>query len=55
MMSAIMSDLIEGTLDPRTAAGTVSAGGKMLQAASLQLRFGGKPQDTTPLLLSPES
>lgn len=39
-MSAIMSDVIEGSLTPSTANAAVNAGGKMLKAIELQLKYG---------------
>ena len=42
MMSALMSDLIEGTVTPQVGNATVNAGGKLLKVVELQLKY-GKP------------
>lgn len=39
-MSAIMTDVIEGTLTPVQANASVNAGGKLLKAVELQLKYG---------------
>lgn len=40
MMSALMSDLIEGTITPQVGNATVNAGGKLLKVVELQLKYG---------------
>lgn len=40
MMSALMSDLIEGTVTPQVGNATVNAGGKLLKIVELQLKYG---------------
>lgn len=42
MMSALMSDLIEGNISPIVANATVNAGGKLLKVVELQLKYGRK-------------
>lgn len=39
-MSALMSDAIEGTLGPGVVNATVNAGGKLLKAVELQMKYG---------------
>lgn len=46
MMSALMSDVIEGAVPPQVANATVNAGGKLLKLVEMQLKYGnGKPED----------
>jgi len=40
MMSALMSDLIEGNITPQVGNATVNAGGKLLKIVELQLKYG---------------
>ena len=40
MMSALMSDLIEGRVSPNVGNATCNAGGKLLRIVELQYRFG---------------
>ena len=40
MMSALMSDLIEGAITPQVGNATVNAGGKLLKVVELQLKYG---------------
>lgn len=40
MMSALMSDVIEGTVTPAVANAAINAGGKMLKSVELQMRYG---------------
>lgn len=40
MMSALMSDVIEGTITPAVANATCNAGGKLLKAVEMQQRYG---------------
>lgn len=41
-MSALMSDVIDGTIAPGTANAAVNAGGKMLKCCELQMKFGAQ-------------
>ena len=40
MMSALMSDLIEGKVTPNVGNAAVNAGGKLLKIVELQLKYG---------------
>lgn len=40
MMSALMSDLIEGNIPPSVGNAACNAGGKMLKAVELQMKYG---------------
>ena len=40
MMSALMSDLIEGKITPGVGNATVNAGGKLLRMVELQMKYG---------------
>ncbi len=40
MMSALMSDLIEGAITPQVASAVVGAGGKLLKVVELQMKYG---------------
>ena len=40
MMSALMSDLIEGKITPGVGNATVNAGGKLLKMVELQMKYG---------------
>ena len=40
MMSALMSDLIEGRVTPNVGNATVNAGGKLLKVVELQYKYG---------------
>lgn len=40
MMSALMSDLVDGAITPAVGNAVVNAGGKMLKAAELTLQYG---------------
>jgi len=42
MMSALMSDLIEGSITPQTGNAVCNAGGKLLKVVELQAKY-GKP------------
>jgi len=50
MMSALMSDLIDGRVAPNVGNATCNAGGKLLRVVELQYKYGtaspGKPQKT---------
>jgi len=49
MMSALMSDLIEGRVTPGVGNATCNAGGKLLKVVELQYKYGtkGKGQEKT--------
>lgn len=47
MMSALMSDVIEGSITPQVANATVNAGGKLLKVVELQLKYGSTNSDGT--------
>ena len=40
MMSALMSDVIEGAVSPNVANATCNAGGKLLKVIEMQIKFG---------------
>lgn len=42
MMSAMMSDIIEGTLNPQTANAAINAGGKLLKIVEMEFKYGGQ-------------
>lgn len=50
-MSALMSDVIEGTISPNVANATVNAGGKLLKVVEMQYRY-GTPKEQKPLTLT---
>jgi hypothetical protein len=52
MMSAVMSDMIEGRLDPRVGNGVCNAGSKLLKVVEMQYRFGQKVEGTTERVLN---
>lgn len=41
MMSAMMSDIIEGKLNPQTANAAINAGGKLLKVVEMEYKYGG--------------
>ena len=45
MMSALMSDVIEGAITPQVANATVNAGGKLLKVVELTLKYGSNNND----------
>lgn len=50
-MSAMMSDLIEGSIAPQIGNAVCNAGGKLLKAVELQLKYGKQQSDgSSPLL-----
>lgn len=51
LMSALMSDLIEGSITPNVANATVNAGGKLLKVVEMQYRY-GSPKASLPLSLT---
>jgi hypothetical protein len=50
-MSALMSDLIDGSISPNIANATVNAGGKLLKVVEMQYRY-GSPKEQKPLVLN---
>lgn len=54
MMSALMSDLIEGKVTPSVGNATCNAGGKLLKVVELKYKYGteGKGQGAKTLLLA---
>lgn len=46
-MSALMTDVIEGNITPQVVNASVNAGGKMLKAVEMQLKY-GKTEDAQP-------
>jgi hypothetical protein len=40
MMSALMSDVIEGNVTPQVSNAAVNAGGKLLKVVEMQLKYG---------------
>ena len=50
LMSALMSDVLAGSITPMVANATVNAGGKLLKAVELQYKY-GSPKATEPLVL----
>jgi len=57
MMSALMSDLIEGRVTPSVGNATCNAGGKLLKVVELQYKYGvkGKGSGEKTLLLACEA
>lgn len=51
LMSALMSDVIEGSISPNVANATVNAGGKLLKVVEMQYRY-GTPKESKPLTLT---
>lgn len=47
MMSALMSDIIEGSITPQVGNATVNAGGKLLKVVEMQLKYGHPNPDGT--------
>lgn len=45
MMSALMSDLIEGKVTPQVGNATVNAGGKLLKVVEMQMKYGTRNPD----------
>ena len=58
MMSALMSDLVEGNVTPQIGNATCNAGGKLLKVVEMQLKYGVVQSDgrqkTLNLVLSEE-
>ena len=54
LMSALMSDVIEGRLTPSVSNAAVNAGGKLLKVVEMQYKYGSTQEDKRPsLLLAP--
>ena len=51
LMSALMSDVIEGGLTPDIANAVVNAGGKLLKVVEMQYRFGKQQEHREPSLV----
>lgn len=52
-MSALMSDVIDGSINPGVANAAVNAGGKLLKVTEMQHRYGRKPSgEAAPLQLT---
>ena len=41
LMSALMSDVIAGRIDPQIAKATIAAGGKLLKVVEMKYKYGG--------------
>jgi hypothetical protein len=50
LMSAIMSDLIDGAVTPSVGNATVNAGGKLLKVVEMRLKYGTQHGDNEKLL-----
>jgi hypothetical protein len=50
-MSALMSDVIDGSINPNVANATVNAGGKLLKVVEMQYRY-GTPAHERPKVLT---
>lgn len=46
-MSAMMSDIVTGRIDPQVANAVCNAGGKLLKAVEMQYKFGTKGDSTS--------
>lgn len=58
MMSAIMSDLLEGTLSPQVGNAVCNVGGKLLKVVEMEQRYSNPPRivdDNPGLVLAPGS
>jgi hypothetical protein len=51
-MSALMSDVIDGTISPNIANATVNAGGKLLKVVEMQYRYGSPKESSKPMTLT---
>lgn len=49
MMSAMMSDIIEGKLNPQTANAAINAGGKLLKVVEMEHKYGGQSSTGKPV------
>ena len=52
MMSALMSDLIEGSVTPAVGNAAVNAGGKLLKVVEMRLKYGTQHGEDKLLLLT---
>jgi hypothetical protein len=54
-MSALMSDLLEGRIDARSANAVCNAGGKLLKVVEMEHKYGRKPDEANErkLVLAP--
>ncbi len=50
LMSALMSDLIEGSVAPQVGNATCNAGGKLLKVVEMTYKYGTKNPDNTRVL-----
>jgi hypothetical protein len=50
LMSAVMSDLIEGKITPAVGNAACNAGGKLLKAVEMQMKYGTKTDGGEPVL-----
>lgn len=54
LMSALMTDVIDGTITPNVANAAVNAGGKLLKVVEMQYRYGSpKEQKALSITLAP--
>lgn len=53
MMSALMSDLIDGSVTPAVGNAAVNAGGKLLKVVEMRLKYGTQHGDDKLLQLTP--
>lgn len=56
LMSALMSDVLDGSVSPVVANAAVNAGGKLLKVVQMQMAYHyttAKEQKRTPLILAP--
>jgi hypothetical protein len=51
LMSALMSDLIEGNVAPNVGLATANAGGKLLKVVEMQYKYGTAGKDGSPKTL----
>ena len=51
LMSALMSDVLEGAITPMIANATVNAGGKLLKVVEMQYKY-GSPKNQQPMVLN---
>jgi hypothetical protein len=52
MMSAMMSDVVMGSISPQVANAAINAGGKLLKAAEMQLKYGEQKRQTSMALVA---
>jgi hypothetical protein len=53
MMSALMSDVVDGRITPQAAGSVVNAGGKLLKVVELQLKYGDSQRGSDIDLIEP--